>query len=279
MKEFIHNIRMQSLPEGLMVTPPRSPWGINFGGGLDSTAVIIECLRRGFVPNWILFADTGSERPETIEHVNKMQQWLRDSAPERWPDITVVRWVRKEGNFEPLHEYNLRTKYLPSKAYGYSGCTSKYKIGPMDKWRKANGFQKGAFAVGYNASEAKRIQKACQRGDEQNFTAWYPLVAWGLTRDDVEKIVLDAGFTVVKSSCFMCPNMKKPEWLQLKREHPELFNTAKLIEEVAIEAGNPGRGLYKGGLINLEAQCESPVEEEKDDSVLEDRCHHGGCFT
>lgn len=269
---------LQMLPEGLMLTPPRSPWGINFGGGLDSTAVVLECLRRNFRPDWILFADTGSERPETIEHVNKMQQWLRDHAPERWPDITVVRWIRKEGNFEPLHEYNLRTKYLPSKAYGYAGCTSKYKIGPMDKWRKANGFQRGAFAVGYNASEAKRIQKACQRGDDPTFTAWYPLVAWGLTREDVQKIVLDAGFSVVKSSCFMCPNMKKPEWLQLKREHPELFSIARAIEETATRAGNPGRGLYKGGLASLALEVDV-ASESTEEVVLEDRCHHGGCFT
>lgn len=271
-------IHLGALPEGLMHTPPRYPWGINFGGGFDSTAVILECLRRKFKPDWILFADTGSERPETIQHVHKMQQWLRDTAPSNWPEITVVRWIRREGNFEPLHEYNLRTRYLPSKAYGYAGCTDKYKIGPMDKWRKANGFQRGAFAVGYNASEARRIQTACRRGDDPKFTAWYPLVAWELSRDRVIQIVKDAGFDIVKSSCFMCPNMKKDEWLQLKEDHPELFEKAVLIEETAIKNGNPGRGgmgLYKGGLSRLR----DTVSDDKTDTVLEDRCHHGGCFT
>lgn len=217
--EELDKLRLSMLPEGLMQTPPRSPWGINFGGGLDSTAVIIECLRRKFKPDWILFADTGSERPETLAHVEHMQQWLRDNAPSYWPEITIVRWIRKEGNFEPLHEYNLRIGHLPSKAYGYAGCTSKYKIFPMDKWRKANGFQHGAFAVGYNYSESKRIQKACQRGDDPKFNAWYPLVAWELSRSDVESIVKNTGFNVVKSSCFMCPNMRREEWLQLRQDH------------------------------------------------------------
>lgn len=255
--------------KGFSEVPPCSPWGINFGGGVDSTAVIILCAVAGFRPDWILFADTGSEMPGTLNHVVKMQEWMKLNTTD-WPEITVVKWIRKDGTFEPLHDNCLRTGHLPSKAYGYAGCTSKWKIYPMDKWRKANGFQQGAFAVGYNASEHRRIKTACQRGDNPNFTAWYPLVAWGVTRDVCEQIVKEAGFVVGKSSCFMCPNMRQNEWKDLKDKHPVLFETAALIEERAFMNGNYGRGgggLFKGSLANIENE------------TLEDRCHHGGCFT
>lgn len=251
---------------GFATKPMKRPWGINSGGGLDSTAVILECLRRGIVPDWILFADTGSERPDTLKHVSRMRKFLRKNSP-NWPEITIVKWIRKDGSFEALHDNCLRTGHLPSKAYGYAGCTSKWKIQPMDRWRKENNFQRGMFAVGYNASESRRIKTACQRGDDPNFTAWYPLVAWGITRDMVEDIVKDAGFDVKKSSCFMCPNMKKEEWDELKAKHPVLYENARLIEERAFSNGNYGKGGTGLGI------------RDNENEVLEDRCHHGGCFT
>lgn len=59
---------------GMASVPPCAPWGINFGGGLNSTAVILACIERGHRPDWILFADTGSEYPGTLEHVERMRR-------------------------------------------------------------------------------------------------------------------------------------------------------------------------------------------------------------
>jgi len=255
--------------------PPRSPWGINFGAGLNSTAVLIECRNRHWKPDWVLFADTGSELPGTLEHVERMRKWAKG-----WADLTTVRWERTRSElkgFEPLHENCLRTGYLPSKAYGYAGCTTKWKIQPMDRWRKEHGYDVGAFAVGYDAGEAKRIKTACERGDDPNFTAWYPLVAWGIDRAGCKAICDVEGIEVGKSSCFMCPNMRKPEWLALRKDHPSFFNIAIEIENNAIGAGNPGPrpGLYTGTLAALD----SSTEEAEPMTALEDRCHHGGCFT
>lgn len=125
-------LTLKMLPEGFSDKPPRSPWGINFGGGVDSTAVILHCMERFLQPDWILFADTGSEKPETLEHVYAMKSYLKVMRP-KWPEITIVRWIRKDGTFEALHDNCIRTNYLPSKAYGYAGCTSKWKIYPMDR--------------------------------------------------------------------------------------------------------------------------------------------------
>lgn len=254
-----------NLPLGFSQVPPATPWGINFGGGLNSTAVIIECRNRGFRPDWILFADTGSELPGTLEHVDRMRKWC-----EGWQEITIVRWerVQKPLGFEPLHEWCLRLRQLPSKAYGYAGCTDKWKIQPMNKWRTEHGFQRGAFAVGYDAGEKGRITTACARGDEPGFTAWYPLVAWGLDRVDCQYTCAEQNIRVGKSSCFMCPNMREHEWEALKRDRPEFYGIALKIERDAAANGHHGRG-GKGLFQNV----------GKGFAPLEDRCHHGGCFT
>jgi hypothetical protein len=260
-----------TLTYGFYKTPPASPWGINFGGGLNSTAVIIECRNRGLRPDWILFADTGSEMPGTLDHVERMRVWC-----EGWQEVTTVRWIRKEGHHEPLHENCLRTGYLPSKAYGNAGCTSKWKIQPMEKWRKQNGFSAGAFAVGYDAGEGRRITSACRRGDDPIMTAWYPLVAWGIDRDGCATICAREGITVGKSSCFMCPTLRRNEREALRVDHPDLFDIALKMEDKARAAGNLSPRISWPMLRDLES---SRKTQETIWDIQEDRCHHGGCFT
>jgi len=266
---------MELLPLGMSVRPPASPWGINFGGGLNSTAVIIACRERGLKPDWILFADTGSEMPGTLEHVEAMRKWC-----DGWAEVTTVRWIRQEGHHEPLHDNCLRTGYLPGKAYGHAGCTVKWKIQPMDQWRKERGLQAGAFAVGYDAGEYRRITSACKRGDDPAFTAWYPLVAWGVDRKGCADIVGREGFTVGKSSCFMCPNLRLEEWRSLRENHRDLFDVALAIEERAAAAGNLGVNVHWPELRNMDFMAKhQQTIFDIPGMVHDDRCHHGGCFT
>jgi hypothetical protein len=265
----------EPMPPQLRQAPPATPWGINFGGGLNSTALIVEAHQRGLRPDWILFADTGSELPGTLDHVAAVDAWCRERD---WTPVTTVRWERVRGDikgFEPLHDHCLRTNHLPSKAYGLAGCTVKWKVQPMDKWRKANGYQRGAFAIGYDFGEERRVQSAMRRTESDEFMPWYPLVAWGIDRDRCSEICRDSGFVIGKSSCFMCPNMRKPEWRELRDSHPEYFKLAVEIEENAAKHGNFGRGgigLCKGGLRNIDDNDEN----DTDDSGM---CHLGGCFT
>jgi hypothetical protein len=288
-------VRSDRLPLGLSPVPPCQPWGINFGGGLNSTAIIIECRKRGFRPDWILFADTGSERPETLSHVERMKQWCAG-----WQDVTVVRWIRQDGTHTPLHEDCLRKKTFPSKAYGFAGCTDKWKVQPMDKWRKAHGFDRGAFAVGYDMDESTRIHRACQRGDMPDMTAWYPLLAWGVDRAGCQAICAEAGITCAKSSCFMCPNMQRDEWEDLRATHLDLFDLAMQIERTARGDGeHPQAGMERhtpGYLFDeqIRADVDAHLEKMRLEaiarrdrengqtslfSLVDDRCHHAGCFT
>lgn len=226
-----------------------------------------------------------------------MQEWCAG-----WADVVTVRWERvdpvpgqkgEDGSllehFEPLHENCLRTQTFPSKAYGNAGCTSKWKVQPMERWRKAHGFDHGAFAVGYDAGEDRRIMRACQRGDDPHMVAWYPLVAWGIDRMGCEQVCREEGLACIKSSCFMCPNMKEDEWSELRSDHPELFDLALEIERKARAAGeSPQAGIERltaGFLFDPEIRAQVlakfavPGQESLLDQLMDDRCHHGGCFT
>ena len=43
---------------------PDCPLVVAYGLGVDSTAMLIEFVRRGIRPDLILFADTGGEQPQ-----------------------------------------------------------------------------------------------------------------------------------------------------------------------------------------------------------------------
>jgi len=251
----------------LSTSPPTNmTWGINFGGGVNSTALLLILHAKGLRPDWVLFADTGSERPETYENVERVEKWCQSVG---FP-FAVTRWIRKTGQFESVHENALRTEYLPSKAYGYSGCTYKWKIQPMVKWRSQHGMEESVVAIGYDAGEKRRVKKvvvscASSEYDPSLRFLWYPLVAWGIDRVDCERMLAEKGWPVVKSSCFLCPHMRKPEWENLKLDHPKLFQIALDVEKGAKAAGHADTAsIFKqagGSCLCLADSCSSESDE------------------
>lgn len=259
--------------------PPKKdrPWGVNFGGGTNSVALVVELVNRGFKPNWVIFADTGNERPATYEAIVRTARWLEA----RDIEFSVTRWWRQRGDgsertqqgvknaleavarlapwekwipeggwFETLADYCLRTGYMPSAAYGYGGCSTKFKRQPAERWRAQHGFSDTVYCLGFDAGEERRVnKKKCDRaaeGEQLGEDPWYPLYAWGISRDDCEEIVEESGLgPVPKSACTFCPYTKSPEWYALKRESPSLFRQALKIEANAVAHGNAKSGLRR----------------------------------
>lgn len=248
--------------------PPLHTWGMNIGAGANSWAMALGCFERGLRPDWTLFADTGSETPETYRSVEQFAAW---AAKAGWP-FEVVRWIRQDGTFEPIHENALRTGYLPSKAYNLAGCTSKWKIQPMQKWRKEHGFPRSAVAIGYDAGERARVEAAAHRycsSPEVDLTTempWYPLVAWHMNREECHIINRRWKVEVGKSSCFCCPNMREKEWDALRAVHPDLYAIAEQIEDGAIKAGHADTArLFKGGYRQPGITCSCFLETDPDE--------------
>jgi 3'-phosphoadenosine 5'-phosphosulfate sulfotransferase (PAPS reductase)/FAD synthetase len=107
------------------------PHIVAFGGGVDSTAMILGLYESNRPIDLILFADTGGERPETYAHIENFSKWLANKG---LPEITIVRKVRKDGSLETLEQECHRRKNLPSIAYGFKSCSQKHKIAPQDKF-------------------------------------------------------------------------------------------------------------------------------------------------
>lgn len=232
-------------PPPLEVAALVSPVVAAYGGGTNSTAMLVGWVRKKYAPvDLILFADTGGERPETYDFIDKFSRWL---VAEGLPSISVIR---KGGLQETLEQKCLRNKSLPSIAYGFKTCSHAFKIEPQE--REVNRYEPARQAwrvglrvtklVGYGREEQRRIARA---GDgTPKYWLRFPLDVWGWDRDDCVEMIRKAGLPQPgKSSCFFCPASKKTEILDLYRRHPGLFERAVALEHAAKGTSTAVKGL------------------------------------
>lgn len=207
----------------------------SFGGGVNSTAMLIGMWERGETCDLILFADTGGEKPHTYEHIGKFNLWLLDHE---MPDIRYVQRTNKEQQFRNLENDCIAGNMLPSIAYGFKACSIKYKRDPQDKycnnlpqcqeaWKSGGKVQK---LIGYDMDEPHRAKIP----EDKKYTYRYPLIEWNWGREECIAAIDRAGLKQPgKSACFFCPSSKKHEIYELRRMYPDLARRAVAMEQNA----------------------------------------------
>lgn len=253
---------------------------LSFGGGTNSTAMLIGLRDLGIRPDLILFADPGGEMPETYKHIEEMQRWLEKN---NFPQITTVSYTTKDGNPLTLEQECFNRKQLPPVAFGFKTCSQKYKIQTQEKF--CNNYEpcKEAWAkgekidryIGYDYGEPHRRENA-NKYDILNkkFNNLYPMVDdWKWDREKCIEVIKAEGLSLPgKSSCFFCPNMKKHEVIKLSIEQPELYDRAIMMERGAsenlIKVSGLGRSYSWETLVdnhrNQISLCEFMDDEETD---------------
>lgn len=91
---------------------------VSFGGGTNSTAMIIGMYLHKIPIDLILFADTGGEQPHTYEFMGTFNEWL---VKHGIPKIVSVEYHDKDGNRLTLEQECINSGRLPSIAYGVEG--------------------------------------------------------------------------------------------------------------------------------------------------------------
>ena len=122
--------------------------------------MIIELQSQGKPPDLVLFADTGSEYPETYDYIPLFRKWLDDHHIH----FNIVRYEPTRLNGKPgyntLLEDLLASKTLPAIAFGQHSCSLKWKIAPqtraIEQWQPAQqawaAGGKVTRLIGYDAS-------------------------------------------------------------------------------------------------------------------------------
>lgn len=231
--------------------PENSGVVVCYGGGVDSTAMLIALKDAGIRPDKITFADTGAEKPETYDTVRLMDDWLVKN------DFPTVTWCRKKTldstPYEDLGGNCSANETLPSLAFGMKSCSIKWKQGPQDYVLKGckrgpskcdpdplwvNSQETGVKLVkliGYDSSPADIRRSKKVKREDADFLYSYPLQDLGWKREDCITRILEEGLPVpIKSACFFCPASQKWELWWLAGAHPNLFMEALEIEHKAM---------------------------------------------
>lgn len=225
----------------------------SYGGGVNSTAMLIGMAANRERVDLILFADTGGETPDTMAYVEKFSTWL---VSHNLPPVSAVRKTTKRpGKFRGANEILtlermcLEQKVLPSVAYGMKSCSLKFKKEPQDELLRDWTLAKEAWAtgekatklIGFDAGEPWRKKDS----PDPKYINRFPLIEWDWDREECVERIISAGLCVPpKSSCFFCPNMTEFEVLQLRDMHPELLERALAMESNAVATqGSSIKGL------------------------------------
>lgn len=205
-----------------------------YGGGVNSTAMIVGMIERGERADAVVFADTGGELPETYAYLEKMRSYLRAHD---WPDLVIVRRAHNDG--ETLEANCLRYGKLPSIAYGFKTCSTEYKKRPTERWARTWALAVDAWArgekvvkfLGYDADEPHRFTRIRQEGP---YVIRCPLIEQDWGRAECVEAIKRAGLPdAPKSSCFFCPSRRPSNVIALAGSHPEYFARARAIEKAA----------------------------------------------
>jgi len=233
---------------------------VSYGMGVDSTAMLIGMHANGERPDLILFADTGSEKPETYAYLPVINAWLEGVG---FPLITVVKNARPKSGDKSLGDSCMRLGVLPALAYGQHQCSLVWKRDPQigfvsgcktlivngtlvedhPGWAPAiaawSAGELVTFCIGYDAGARDSCRSYKAEGKaSKGCTNRFPLVEWGWDRARCEAEIAGAGLAVpMKSACFFCPASKKSEIDWLAAFHPELAAEAVEMERRAHARG------------------------------------------
>jgi len=188
---------------------------ICFGGGVQTTALVILVAQGKEEVDEVVFADTGAEKPETYWY---MENYTLPLLGEAGIPFTSVR---SEAHREESGLYNFLWQIKDVPSIRQRLCTDHFKIRPIKKYL---GKEVGRL-IGFSIDEAYRAKRGRWTNEH------YPLIEKQMTVGDCRLLIQEYGFPVpLKSSCYFCPFQHPIEWNWLKNNHPDLFQKALDLE-------------------------------------------------
>lgn len=189
---------------------------LSFGGGVNSTSLLVLALQDKIKVDVVAFSDTQNEFPETYKHIEE-----------------TIKPLCKQNNI-PFYEItngDLRQDYydkniIPFRAF--RSCTDRYKIRPLHKFVKEKFGEDVTWIIGIDYGEKHRAEKFRYYKSKHIF----PLIEMEIDREGCKQIIEDFGLEVpVKSGCYFCPFTNKQGWIDLLENHRDLFLKAEEFEK------------------------------------------------
>lgn len=236
---------------------------MSMGAGVQTTAMLLKWPERY---DYIIFADTGDEKKETLWYV---ETYLKPFCKEH-----NLKWVtvRHKDGFS-LMSWCIHRRILPIKSRRW--CTSDFKIKPINRYlRKLGATKKNPIHVdiGFSIDESHRVNFS--KKDVLYVVKEYPLLDAKLSRKDCYKIITDYGWPIPeKSGCDFCMFNKRSHFRKLQLDQPERFHKIVMMEQNdRFYPRKPLTGKYLLESIEQNGSLDNFLEDENES------CDSGHCF-
>lgn len=210
--------------------PTQTVW--SSGGGIQSTAIAV-LIWNGTLPkpDFAFMADCGYESQSTYDYAErvlkpKMAEVGVEYNVVKSSDYVDVELINRQG-FCTLPAFRLKED--GSVSHLSTHCNGVWKQQVMKKWLREHGVEKAENWIGISTDEARRANRS---NADKWLTKRYPLLELGLSRKDCANLIRDNGWELPqRTSCIMCPQRTRFEWLRLMMESPDDFKRAVEIDE------------------------------------------------
>jgi hypothetical protein len=273
--------------------PATGQRAISYGGGVQSTALLVLAGQQRIDFDVFLFANVGddSEDPATLTYVD---QHAKPYAARHGIQLIELRKQRRDGSTETLHgrltKPGSRSLPIPIRmsngAPGTRSCTAEFKIRVIGRWLKAHGASEqnpATVGIGISLDEIHRVNNRRAMPYERPV---YPLLDHDppLRRSDCQRIIAAAGLPVPpKSACWFCPFHRPSTWAEMRRDRPDLFNRACGLEDL-LNDRRAALGKDPVWLTRFNRPLGQAVPTAQDmlpgfDPLDDATCDNGACFT
>ena len=214
------------------------PTCVSFSGGRTSAYMLRRILdaHGGALPAdaHVVFANTGKERPETLDFVqacatawNVRVRWIEAHITETetglahgWREVDHAT-ASRDG--EPFAALIRARKFLPNPVMRF--CTQELKIRPMKKFARSVGFDHWTNVVGLRADEPRRVAKA-NAPTKERYELACPLARDGVTVERVRDFWARQSFNLQLEShegnCDLCFLKGRAKLERIMRDRPGL---------------------------------------------------------
>ena len=204
----------------------------------------------------LVFCDTECEIPETYDYLNKIEIFLNKK----------ITRIKPEKSFEHIMT---TCGYLPSPIRRW--CTVELKTKPFQKFIKSKQDGITYLYIGIRADESFRAKY--NKYNNVKIKEVYPFVNNGLIDSDIENILINSSIDKPRyyewsnrSGCYFCPFQTKKNWINLYKNHPDLFFQAKSYEDERNK--NPN---FENIGWNLKMTLEEMIKPENIKKILESK--------
>ncbi len=191
---------------------------LSFGGGVNTTALMIHLIKNNLAIDEAVFADVGGELPETYSYLKIAKKYLADHR-------VRLRVIKVSVGGTGLYECAYRRKVVPSQIWRW--CTRDFKVKPIYRYYRSLGKHVNQY-LGIDYGEIHRMKDS----QVDYVTNLYPLIDAKIDRDGCIDLIKSEGLPVPpKSGCYFCPFNNHDRWKSLLESHPDLYQKSIELEE------------------------------------------------